>query len=571
MKMVRRVSGGIALTAAALIAVGCGGDTGSGGAARGGDGTPEAGGTVVIAQTADLSQPLATLAAGALDGTLQDILYMNLLKGEWRDGRLEYVTADESPMALARSYEYLQPDSSSLQFRLRSDVRWSDGEPITAHDVVFTYQMLGDPMIASPRQDYVKQIEAVEAENDSTVLFRFHRRYPEMLFHVSHGIVPRHVYEAVAPSQLSGHPSVRAPEGGALVVSGPYLIGSWARGQQVVLHRNPHFQPAGYLDRIVFRIIPDATTRMVELRTGAIDWVNGVGFEQIPSLRQQARHVRFELEEKRFYDYIAYNPAGFPAFADADVRRALGLAIDLDGLLRALQMEEYTVPASGPYPPIFADLYDPALMPPLSHDVDEARRILDERGWVDSNGDGVREKDGTPFRFAMVTNSGNQRRADVAQIVQQQWKQIGVEVELRTLEFNTLMDALIREDYQAALSGWGVALSPDLMGMWGPESPYNIVSYDDAQTQALFEQALAQPTAAAARPYWQAAAQALVEDQPYTWLYYMDQVNGINERVRGVVVNTFGAFQNVWEWWIPGEQQRGVAPTSTPAPADSAA
>src|SRR5690606_27808985 len=143
------------------------------------------------------------------------------------------------------------------------------------------------------------------------------------------------------------------------------------------------------------------------------------------------------------------------------------------------------------------------------------------------------------------------RRADLSQIVQQQWRQIGVEVELRTLEFNTLMDALGREDYEAALRGWGVGLSPDLLGMWGPDSPYNIVSYGDPQTQALFQQALAQPTEVEARPYWQAAAQALIEDQPYTWLYYMDQVNGINDRVREVEVNTFGPFQNAWEWWIP--------------------
>lgn len=558
--MRRWVVGRIAAAAALVATAACGGDAGPGRA--GGEGAPEPGGTVVIAQNADMSQPLATLASGALDGSLQDILYMNLLRGVWRDGRLEYVTADESPMALARSYEYVGPDSTSLRYRLRSDVRWSDGTPITAHDVVFTYQMLGDPMIASPRQDYVEHIESVEAEDDSSVVFHFRRRYPEMLFHSSHGIVPRHVYADVAPSQLTSHPSVRSPEGGALVVSGAYQIGAWTRGQQVVLERNPHFEPRGHLDRIVFRIVPDATTRIVELRTGAIDWVNGVGFDQISSLRQQAPDIRFELEEKRFYDYIAYNPAGFVGFADPDVRRALGMAIDLDGLLRALQMEEYTVPASGPYPPIFEDLYDPELMPPLAYDPEGAASLLEARGWVDGDGDGIREKDGTPFRFTLVTNAGNQRRADIAQIVQQQWRRIGVDVELRSLEFNTLMDQLLREEYQAALNGWGVGLSPDLKGMWGPDSPYNIVSYDDPQTLALFEQALAQPTADAARPYWQAAAQALVDDQPYTWLYYMDQVNGINERVRGVVVNTFGPFQNAWEWWIPRAQQRGVAPVS---------
>ncbi|HEX6925760.1 MAG TPA: ABC transporter substrate-binding protein [Longimicrobiaceae bacterium] len=557
-----RTARGLLAATVLLIWAGCGRDAASGGS--GGDGDPVSGGTVVIAQNSDMAQPLATLSQGGLDATLQDVLYMGLLRGEWADGRVRYVTADESPMALARSYEYVAPDSTGIRFHMRSDVRWSDGTPITAHDVVFTYHMLRDPMVASPRQDYTEHIEEVVAEDDSTVLFRFRRRYPEMLFHSTHGIVPRHVYESVPPSELATHPSVRNPENGGLVVSGPYQIASWSRGQQVVLSRNPHFQPAGYLDQIVFRVIPDATTRIVELQTGTIDWVNGVGFEHVPMLRQQAPQIRFEMEEKRFYDYIAYNPNSFEAFADPEIRRALGMAINVEGILEALQMTEFAVRASGPYPPIFADLYDPQMTPLLPYDPDQAREILSRKGWVDNNGDGIVEKDGKPFRFTLVTNSGNQRRADVSQIVQQQWRQIGVDAQLRSLEFNTFMDALVREDYEAALGGWGVPLSADLTGMWSPESPFNIVSYANPEAQRLFELALAQPTEEAAIPYWKQAAAKLVEDQPYTWLFYMDQVNGINERVRGVKVNTFGPYQNAWEWWIPEDQQRGgFAPATT--------
>lgn len=565
MTMLRRTLGACLGAAMVVLASGCGDEgEGGGGAVLGGEPVP--GGTVIIAQNADMSQPLAVLAQGYLESHLLDVLYMGLLKGEWRDGGLVYVTAEESPMALARSYEYVGPDSTALRYHMRSDVLWSDGTPITAHDVVFTYEMLDDPMVASPRQDYTQHLVEVVAEDDSTVLFRFQRRYPEMRFHSSHPLVPQHIYEGVPPSELASHPSVLTPGNGGLVVSGSYQIGSWTRGQQVVLTRNPHFEPAGHLDQIAFRIIPDATTRLVELQTGAIDWVNGVGFDQVPMLRQQAPHVRFEAEEKRYYDYIAYNPNSFPAFADPDIRRALGLAIDVEGMLEALQMTEFGVPANGPYPPIFADLYDPESMPPLPYEPEQARQTLAAKGWVDSDGDGIVEKDGTPFRFSLVTNAGSQVRADVSQIIQQRWRQIGVDAELRTLEFNTFMDALVREDYEAALGGWGVSLSPELTGMWSPDSPYNIVSYDDPETQRLFEQALAQPTKEASRPYWQEAARALVADQPYTWLYYLDRVNGINERVKGVVVNTYGPFQNVWEWWIPESQQRGA---TAPAAADT--
>jgi peptide/nickel transport system substrate-binding protein len=554
----------VTITLLALAAA-CGGEPREEGViAEGGE--PESGGTAVISEAADMSQPFALLSRQGLEGTLQDVLYMTLLRGEWSDGRLVLRTADENPMALARSYEYYGPDSASIRYRLRSDARWSDGEAITADDVSFTYQLLRSPELASPRQDYTEKIDSVVAENDSTVSFHFARRYPEMEFHASHGIVPRHVYETIPPGDLATHPTVRSPEGGQMVVSGAYLIEAWNRGQQVVLGRNPYFEPRGHLDRVIFRIIPDVTTRVVELQTGNIDWMPAVPIDRIAGLRQQATDLRFEREEKRYYDYIAYNPAAHPGFADPEIRRALGLAIDVPRIIAALQLEEYAVPAAGPYPPIFAELYDSESMSPLRHDADEARRILAARGWADANGDGILEKEGRPFSFTLTTNTGNQRRADVSQIVQQQWRAIGVEAELRTLEYATMMDEFVNETYEAGLGGWGVALSSDLTGLWGAESQLNIVSYA-GEAQPLFQQALDQPTDEAAAPLWKQGVVELIEDQPYTWLYYLDQVNALSSRLRGVDIDTYGPYQNIWEWWIPQRLQgRGAAA----APPDTA-
>src|SRR5262249_930885 len=150
--------------------------------------------------------------------------------------------------------------------------------------------------------------------------------------------------------------------------------------------------------------------------------------------------VRFEREEKRFWEYIAYLPSAHPAFADPQVRRALGMAIDVPGIIRALGMEEFTTPAAGPYPPIFRDLYDTARTKPLPFDTVAAKRILDARGWRDRDGDGVRDRDGRPLRFTLLTNAGNARRNDVTQIVQQQWKRIGVDARLRQLETVTFLN-----------------------------------------------------------------------------------------------------------------------------------
>lgn len=559
-----------ALALVLATAAACGDREGGGeaprGAAKGRD-QVQRGGTAVIAELSDMSKPLPFLYEGNVDADVGDILYMPLLRTEWRDGRAVYVTSHDNPMAIAWHWEYAGPDSSAIRYRMRSGLKWSDGQPLTADDVVWTYDMTADPRVASPQQYYVEQIDSVRAENDSTVVFHFKSRYPEMLFHSGLPIAPRHAYQGSNPAQIRSHPRLLKPDSGSLVVSGPFMIGSWRKGQQVSFVPNPHFPVRPNLDQIVLRVIVENTTRLVELQRGAVDFTRPIPHDQIPNLRQTPG-VRFERERQRSYDYIAYNPKALDAFADPEIRRALSLGIDARGVIRGLQMEDFATPAAGPYAPIFKDLYDPRRMPPLQYDTAQAKRILEAKGWRDADGDGIREKDGRPFRFTLLTNSGNSRKADVQQIVQQQLRQVGVDVRLQQLEFNTFQERQIGQEYEALLGTWIVGLSADITALWGEGSPQNIVSYKNPQVTRLFEQALAQPNEQAAAPYWRAAAEQIGKDQPYTFLYYFDQVSGVRDRLQGIKIDTYGAYQNAWEWWVRGEQRGGgvAAP-----PADSAA
>lgn len=518
------------------------------------------GGTAILAELSDIDKPHPVVYEGIIDADVVDVMYMPLLRGSWRDGRLVNLTSHDSPMALAWHWEYAGPDSASIRFRMRSGLKWSDGQPITARDVVWTYDMIRDPRVASPRQDYVEQLDSVRAENDSTVVFHYKRRYPEMLFHASIPIAPRHPYEGSPPGQLRTHPRVVSPDSGRMVVSGPFMIGSWRRGQQVTFVRNPNFPVRANLDQIVLRVIPEAVTRLVELETGKVDFARPIPHDQIPRLRAQARNVRFEREQRRYYDAIAYNPRALGGlFADPEIRRAMGLAIDVRGIIRALQMEEFAEPAVGPYSPIFRELNDPQRMPPLAFDTARAKQLLESKGWRDADGDGIREKDGRPLRFTLLTNSGNQRKADVQQIVQQQLRRVGVDVRLQQMEFNTMQDRVLAKNYEAVLWNWGIGLSPDLTDLWGKDSPFNFVSYENPEMSRLFEQALAQPTEQLAAPFWRAAVAQIVRDQPYTFLYYLDQVDGVSDRLQGMKIDTYGAYQNAWEWWVRDGGQPGGA------------
>jgi peptide/nickel transport system substrate-binding protein len=574
MTFMRMKNGGAALLVAVVLGA-CGGDKGppeelrppltGKGAER-----PETGGTAVLAELSDLERPMPLVWQSSLDSDLVDIMYMGLTRGAWRDGRPVYLTSTDSPMALAYHWEYVGADSTALRYRMRGGVRWSDGQPITARDVVFTYAMYADTQLASPRQDDVAQIDSVKAENDSTVVFHFKRRYPEMFFASGMPIVPRHVFEPAGAAGIRHHPSVTDPAGHT-VVSGPFTIGAWKRGESITLVPNPNFSPKAHLDRVVIRVVPEATTRVVELRNGTADFVRGISFDQVPRLLGPNSGLHVEREHKRFWEYIAYLPSAHPAFADPQVRRALGMALDVPGIIRALRMEGFTQPAAGPYSPIFRDLFDSTRMKPLAHDTAGAKRILDAAGWRDADGDGVREKDGRPLRFTLLTNSGNARRADVSQIAQQQWKRVGVDVRLQQIETNVFFNTIYGKKYQAALGSWQVPLSADVTPMWSPQSPFNITGYDGAEGWGLMQQALAQPTAEKANPLWRAAAERIVQDQPFTWLYYYDQVTVVRDRLRGVRVDSYGAYQNLWEWWIPRNLQGGTGSAGGASPPAAAA
>jgi len=247
MTMMRRRIGGVAVLALALGLAGC-----PGGERAERPTEAQRGGSVVVVEGADMDKPMPLISESSLDNQLQGLMYRPLLQAWWEDGELHYVTHERNPMALARSYEFFGPDSASIRFRMVSDALWSDGQPITAHDAVWTITMQGDPRVASPRQDYNRNIREVVAEDDSTVVIHFHQRNPEMFFHTATGLTPRHVYADHDPGQLRSHPSMVNPGGGGLVVSGPVMIGEWVRGQRVTLVPNPNFQPQMNLDRVTF-------------------------------------------------------------------------------------------------------------------------------------------------------------------------------------------------------------------------------------------------------------------------------------------------------------------------------
>jgi peptide/nickel transport system substrate-binding protein len=508
--------------------------------------TPPSGGTAVIGVGRGATTLLPPLAAAALDFELSGSLFLALNFAEWADGELRY--PESHPMALAHSWEY-SADGAALTYHMDSRHRWSDGTPVRAADVVFTYRLLQDPELGLPLSSTAARMDSVLALDDSTVTFFFDAPYPGMLFDTGIGIIPSHVYESIPAEELIGLPRVQERGASSLIVSGPFKLDRWQPADQIVLTRNPTSLTPALLDRVVVRIIPEEATRIAELRSGGLD-VAQLGSYREATLLAADSDVRLERSPQRGFDYIAWNPATVPAFADRSVRAALSLSIDRATIIEALDMVGFAEPAFGPYGSLFAELETD---PPggSAYDPEAARQLLASAGWTDSDGDGIREKEGIPLRFRLATEAGNERREAAAQIIRAQLAEVGAEAQVRTQEFGSLLDRLLQRDYEAVLLGWQVGLDPDISFFWyDPDSPFNVVGFDQRAVRSSIDSARAQPTAAAAIPHWKRAGDLVAAEYPYAFLWFFDLIVAVGPRLGGVAPDAVGFLHGLTEWHL---------------------
>ncbi len=509
--------------------------------------------TVVIAEngTVDLLLPLTFRSE--LETELDKLLFPGLNSARWVDGTIEHVLDD---LALAERWEY-GPDSTTITYDMRDDATWSDGEPITAKDVVFTYNLMLRPETGFPYGDYVALLDSVEAIEEHRVTFYFKRHHPLMLLQSGWSIVPEHVYRdhGADGKTLAAHPTVHAPATD-LVVSGPFRVSEWLPAERLVLEpRERAYTGRSSLDRVVFRFVPEATTRVVELQNGSVDVINPVPTSTLTSL---ADDPRFQLAARgaRFYDFIAWNGTRFAPFADPQVREALSLAIDRQAILEGLNVADYATPAAGPFPPIFRRLYDTTVQPD-PYAPDRASAILQRLGWADNDSDGILERGSQTFRFTLLTNSGSRglMRSAAAEIIQAQLTRVGIAVDIRLLENSTLIDYVFSDttrQFQAAIVGWRVALNPEYVRdqFWPRDAPYNITAYESTATDSLIPLALAARTAVDAASHWRAAARKIARDRPYAFLWFYDEVVGLSNRVKNSRIDTYSVYQNLHHWRV---------------------
>lgn len=454
---------------------------------------------------------------------------------------------------LASSWER-SADGSELTFTLRDDVRWHDGEPTTAEDVAFTYRRVTDPKTGFPNSQYWTYYEGVEVLDTYRIKFRLRPHSDILDPWRTVAIMPRHLLEDVPPEELGRHPfGQRCPVG-----NGPFRFIDHADGQQWTFEANPAFpqdlRGRPFLDRLVYRIIPEKSTVLAELLTGGVD----IYLEALPQHAEQIQNgegLRLAAFQGRNYSYITWNLAD-DRFSDLMVRKAFAHAIDRQGLVNAI-MDGYGIVAHTSVPP-FHWAYDPNV-DQLPYDPALARRLLDQAGWVDTDGDGVRDKAGRRLAFEMTTNAGSRLKAAALDVIQSQLGAVGIDVSTRIVEFGTWLQQVSDRDFEASIGTWNNDFKLDDWSTFHSDADttqYGWGSIDDDELAMYLDTLMLVPNREEAQPLWSAYQRRLAEIQPYTFLYFDDRIHGINERLRDVVTDVRGDFVNVAEWWIPANERR---------------
>jgi peptide/nickel transport system substrate-binding protein len=546
------VSRAAVLAGLAFVVAGCAGDVDRDVHVRGGgdDAPPAYGDTLVQALLGNISGLIPPLTSDGPSRAVAGLLYNGLVR---LDRDLEFVGD------LAESWHFT-PDCRELTFTLRRDVRWHDGAPFDADDVVFTYETMVDPRTPSAYKDDFVAIASIDAPDPYTVRVRYRKPYAKALQSWAHAILPRHRLEPyVREGRLREAPqNWHEPVG-----TGPYRLAELRAGQKIELRANPdYFAGRPHISRIVYRVIPSQATIFLELRARGLDLASLTALQytrqtDYPAFRKAYNKFRYPGS---VYTYLGFNLRD-PRFADVRVRRAFAHAIDqqelIDGVVLGLGQ-----PATGPYQP-GTWVYNPDVAR-YPYDPDRARALLAQAGWRAREGDGVLVRDGRPFRFELLTNQGNEERRKVAEMVQAALRQIGVAVEIRTLEWAALLNEYVRKRrFDALILGWGIGVDPDQYLIWhssktGPDD-LNAISYANREVDALLEKGRSTCRQSDRKRHYDRLQEILADELPVVFLYFRDALPVVASRVHGIDPGPGGIDHNLPEWFVPAHLQRYTA------------
>ena len=487
---------------------------------------------------------------------------------------------------LAEGMPVVSDDHLTYTFVLRDGVKWHDGQPVTPEDVLFTFKATACPLTdAAPSRSYMSDIADIQIEGRS---MKFLMKKPNSFNVINIGntvpVMPKHVFDPeglldklsykdmLGPKgkdanakkfadAFNASPSNRAPIG-----TGPYKFEKWDTGRELVLVRNDNYwgtKPR--LDKIVYRFITDYTAALTALKSGEIDAMP----RMLPiQFAQQTSGSEFERQfTKTKYSipsvfYIMWNNER-PFFKDKRVRQAMTMLLDRQKIVDTIRFGIGSL-AVGPITPGNADFNSDIKAWP--YDPKRAAELLDEAGWKDHDGDGIRDKDGVKFKFEFLGPNGSTLFPQLSPILREELKKVGIEMTERVIEFNVMLESLKDHKYDASTLGTTSDLVVDPFQVWHSSSAVNrgsnYASFKNPESDKLLEEARQEFDLEKRKQIYWKWQEIIHEEQPYTYLYYGQEPAAYSNRFQGVQWIPPRPGYDLQSWWTPKPLQKyGKKPT----------
>jgi len=451
---------------------------------------------------------------------------------------------------LAESWD-ISRDGLVITFRLKKGIQWTDGVEFTAEDVMYGYKTIVDEKTPTAYSEDFKQVKKAEVIDRYTFRVTYEKPFAPALSTWGNLVVlPKHLLEGkdITKSELTRNP----------VGMGPYKLDKWISGQQLVLDSNKdYFEGRPYVDQFIYRIIPDRATMFLELQTGGVDMMDLTPLQY--TKQTNTEYFRKNFQKFRYpqfvYTYMGFN-LKHPFFQDRRVGQAIAYAIDKSEIVDVV-LFGLGSPATGPFVPNTWP-YNPNVKK-YEFNPEKAKQLLREAGWVEKNG--ILEKDGRPFRFTILTNMGNALRMNTATIIQWRLAKVGIEVDIKALEWSTFVNEFIdKRRFEAVILGWQISPDPDQYDIWysgkTKEKEFNFVSYNNPEVDALLEKGRRTFDIEERKKAYFRIQEILAEDQPYIFLYVPDATPIVHARFKGIKPSPIGITYNLPKWYVPKSLQR---------------
>jgi peptide/nickel transport system substrate-binding protein len=517
----------------------------------------QAGGTLIVSVGGDpdnLLPPIATTTTAQMIG---DLVYDRL--AEIGDS-LNTVGDGGFQPRLAKSWRWA-PDSLSIAFAIDPAARWHDGTPVHASDVAFTYRLYTDSSNASQYAVALAGVDSVTATDSLTAVVWYRERSPMQFYDVVNtmSILPAHRLQNATGPALRASELSRAPVG-----SGRFRFVRWNAGEFIELRADTaNYRSRPKLDRVIVAISADMNGALARVLGGDADMLEQIPATSVAAVRKDST-LRVTLENGLDYNFVQFNLMDPVArtrrhrlFGDRNLRRALTMAVDRQGIVRNAYDSLADV-AIGPTVRAYPTT-DPSLSQiPFSREA--AERALDSLGWKDSNGDGIRDRNGVKLEFTLMVPAPSKARRSMAELIREQLSRVGAKVNIDVRDGPGFVDRQNRRAFDAAIGGWHVEPSPGgirqtWMSSGANGSGSNYGSYENPQFDSHVDSALSSGVLADRRSHFSRAYRIIIDDAPAIWLAEPKRVMAVHKRIRTVGVRPDAWWANIAEWSIPAAER----------------